>query len=71
MACLDAKNITVWIQEAELHEQELHTPKDVLVSRQGLGFHAHASLLVWDCREICPSPLPGSLVLHNLELGEV
>lgn len=44
MACLGAKNITVWIQEAELYEQELHTPKDVLVSRQGLGCHAHASL---------------------------
>ena len=45
MACLGAKNITVWFQEAELREQELRTPKDVLARRQDLEFHAHASLL--------------------------
>lgn len=50
MACLGAKNITVWFQEAELREQELRTPKDVLARRQDLEFHAHASLLFWGCK---------------------
>lgn len=38
MACLGAKNITVWFQEAELREQELHIPKDVLCVDRVWGF---------------------------------
>lgn len=58
MACLGAKNITVWFQEGERREQGLHTPWDVLRVWQDLGFLAHA-LLSWDFREICWSPQPG------------
>lgn len=38
MACLGAKNITVWFQEGEHHDQGTHTPKGVLVPRWHLGF---------------------------------
>lgn len=38
MACLGAKNITVWFQEGEHHEQGTHAPKGVLVPRWDLGF---------------------------------